>query len=298
KSRRFGPRSARLRERRRAPGSASPARRLAEYDDIYDEVTAGHYNAIVKGRLQEEDFVVDDDVRGYAENGLEEWDDVREDEYSTGSEAEVEKKAEVGSSAKAVFPLLDVAVDSTATAPELVDVANDLVNNLGAEDSEPFNANADDDVFAPMQDARAVPPAEVAGKAGPNELVGLKLEPEAVNWPSNTFLPEEVKTVSPQSEDTAVPAGGKLADSVFEEDGSLRMYWIDVTGTGRAHSNVHRPFAAERLTAAAELCDRSSTARRKATSVVALSCRMSSVTSSHCPGSIKLTVRSVEETSS
>ncbi|KAG5455606.1 MAG: DNA polymerase alpha subunit p180 N terminal-domain-containing protein [Olpidium bornovanus] len=83
---------ARLRERRRAPGSASSARRLAEYDDIYDEVTEDHYNAIVKGRLKEEDFVVDDDGRGYAENGLEEWDDVREDEYSTGSEAEVEKR--------------------------------------------------------------------------------------------------------------------------------------------------------------------------------------------------------------
>lgn len=33
------------------------------------------YKSIVKGRLQKDDFIVDDGVEGYADNGMDDWDD-------------------------------------------------------------------------------------------------------------------------------------------------------------------------------------------------------------------------------
>jgi DNA polymerase alpha subunit A len=38
-------------------------------------VDEAQYKSIVKGRLQRDDFVIDDDGAGYADNGLEGWDD-------------------------------------------------------------------------------------------------------------------------------------------------------------------------------------------------------------------------------
>ena len=33
------------------------------------------YSAIVRGRLQQDDFIEDDDGGGYADNGLDQWDE-------------------------------------------------------------------------------------------------------------------------------------------------------------------------------------------------------------------------------
>lgn len=40
---------------------------------MYDEVTEEQYKSIVKGRLQKDDFVVDDGVGGYMDNGMDDW---------------------------------------------------------------------------------------------------------------------------------------------------------------------------------------------------------------------------------
>lgn len=40
---------------------------------MYDEVTEEQYKTIVKGRLQKDDFVVDDGVGGYMDNGMDDW---------------------------------------------------------------------------------------------------------------------------------------------------------------------------------------------------------------------------------
>lgn len=40
---------------------------------MYDEVTEDQYKSIVKGRLQRDDFVVDDGVGGYMDNGMDDW---------------------------------------------------------------------------------------------------------------------------------------------------------------------------------------------------------------------------------
>ena len=44
-------------------------------DDValYDEVTEEQYKRIVRGRLQKDDFVVDDGVSGYMDNGMDDW---------------------------------------------------------------------------------------------------------------------------------------------------------------------------------------------------------------------------------
>ena len=57
---------------------ASGKRRLADYkvEDqgaIYDEVDEEGYKKVVRGRLNEDDFVVDDKGEGYADDGREEW---------------------------------------------------------------------------------------------------------------------------------------------------------------------------------------------------------------------------------
>ena len=44
-------------------------------DDValYDEVTEEQYKRIVLGRLQKDDFVIDDGVSGYMDNGMDDW---------------------------------------------------------------------------------------------------------------------------------------------------------------------------------------------------------------------------------
>ena len=46
--------------------------------DLYDEVSEEQYKRIVKGRLAKDDFVVDDGVDGYNDNGMDDWDEQNE----------------------------------------------------------------------------------------------------------------------------------------------------------------------------------------------------------------------------
>jgi len=45
---------------------------------LYDEVSEEQYKRIVKGRLAKDDFVVDDGVDGYNDNGMDDWDEQNE----------------------------------------------------------------------------------------------------------------------------------------------------------------------------------------------------------------------------
>lgn len=54
--------------------------------DVYDEVDEKQYREILRERLDEDDFVVDDNGEGYADDGREEWD--RFHHYETDSEDE------------------------------------------------------------------------------------------------------------------------------------------------------------------------------------------------------------------
>ncbi|KAI9025578.1 hypothetical protein DFJ74DRAFT_618536 [Hyaloraphidium curvatum] len=78
-------------------------------DRIYDEVTQDEFDSIQRRRLQEDDFVVDDDGKGYVDNGEDEWD--RPHKYGSESDSEEEdagggkrKKNKKDKSSKRVKP--------------------------------------------------------------------------------------------------------------------------------------------------------------------------------------------------
>lgn len=58
---------------------------VEEDTDIYDEVTEEQYKSIVRGRLAKDDFVVDDGIYGYTDNGM---DDFEERDGEQDSEEE------------------------------------------------------------------------------------------------------------------------------------------------------------------------------------------------------------------
>ena len=51
---------------------------------LYDEVSEEQYKRIVKGRLAKDDFVVDDGIDGYNDNGMDDWDE--REEIDSGSD--------------------------------------------------------------------------------------------------------------------------------------------------------------------------------------------------------------------
>lgn len=69
---------------------ASGKKRLSTYEvedqgSIYDEVDEEGYKKVVRKRLDEDDFVVDDNGEGYADDGREVWNEDRV-EYSDSEE--------------------------------------------------------------------------------------------------------------------------------------------------------------------------------------------------------------------
>jgi DNA polymerase alpha subunit A len=59
---------------------------------LYDEVDEEKYKSIVRGRLQQDDFVVNDGVDGYMDNGMEDW--IEGDDVLEVEEKERKKKRE------------------------------------------------------------------------------------------------------------------------------------------------------------------------------------------------------------
>lgn len=62
--------------------------------DLYEEVDEDGYKKVVRERLNQDDFVIDDNGEGYADDGREEWD--RRPEYDTESEEELPVKGKAG----------------------------------------------------------------------------------------------------------------------------------------------------------------------------------------------------------
>ncbi|KAF4971235.1 hypothetical protein FZEAL_9894, partial [Fusarium zealandicum] len=72
--------------------------KVSEVDNIYDEVDDAGYKEIVRGRLNEDDFVVDDNGEGYADDGREDWDRVQQ--YDSESEEEAAVRGRPSKAAK------------------------------------------------------------------------------------------------------------------------------------------------------------------------------------------------------
>ena len=63
---------------------------VQEAESIYDTVDEEGYKKIVRGRLDEDDFVVGDQGEGYVDDGREEWDDDQGRYRYAGTESEEE----------------------------------------------------------------------------------------------------------------------------------------------------------------------------------------------------------------
>lgn len=56
---------------------------VEQVEELYEEVDEDRYKKIVRERLNQDDFVVDDNGEGYADDGREDWDRVQQyDSYS------------------------------------------------------------------------------------------------------------------------------------------------------------------------------------------------------------------------
>lgn len=67
---------------------------VADEADIYDTVDDDGYKKIVRKRLDEDDFVVDDNGEGYADDGREDWQDERHADYDDSeSEGDLPKQS-------------------------------------------------------------------------------------------------------------------------------------------------------------------------------------------------------------
>ncbi len=81
----------------------SGKKRLDTYEvhqeaDVYEEVDEDGYKKVVRDRLNQDDFVIDDNGEGYADDGREEWD--RRPEYDTESEDGLPMKNKTGKAGK------------------------------------------------------------------------------------------------------------------------------------------------------------------------------------------------------
>lgn len=69
-----------------------------EESDIYDNVSDDQYKAIVGSRLEQDDFIVDDDGSGYVDNGQDDWEDDKRrrkgsDDEDEDDESDSERKS-------------------------------------------------------------------------------------------------------------------------------------------------------------------------------------------------------------
>ncbi|EKD17882.1 uncharacterized protein L3040_004421 [Drepanopeziza brunnea f. sp. 'multigermtubi'] len=71
---------------------------VQEEEDLYEEVDEDGYKKVVRDRLNQDDFVIDDNGEGYADDGREEWD--QQPNYGSASEEELPAKGKSGKAAK------------------------------------------------------------------------------------------------------------------------------------------------------------------------------------------------------
>ncbi len=80
---------------------ASKKTRLSTYEvdeveKLYEEVDEESYKKVVRERLKEDDFVIDDNGEGYADDGREDWGHERQYGSDSHSEDELPLKGKAG----------------------------------------------------------------------------------------------------------------------------------------------------------------------------------------------------------
>ncbi|KAH0836440.1 putative DNA polymerase alpha subunit [Lanmaoa asiatica] len=129
------------------------ARKWKPEEDValYDEVTEDQYRSIVKGRLQRDDFVVDDGVSGYMDNGMDDWTgqddaDAEDDEEEDLRSRKSSKKKATGASTKAKVkprvppPAAKPSISAYRPAVSEEQEEDFMANLLGGIDTAPIPA--------------------------------------------------------------------------------------------------------------------------------------------------------------
>ena len=108
---------------------ASGKTRLSSYQveeggSLYEEVDEEGYKKVVRGRLDRDDFVVDDNGEGYADDGREEWLDERRYNSASGSEDELPLKGKAGApylgTQSLLFPANDTSIKPKENGKRIV----------------------------------------------------------------------------------------------------------------------------------------------------------------------------------
>lgn len=89
-------RLAQLRALRAAGKTAFDDYEVQEAESIYETVDDEGYKKVVRSRLDQDDFVVDDHGEGYADDGREDWQDERQPMYDSESEEDLPKNSKAG----------------------------------------------------------------------------------------------------------------------------------------------------------------------------------------------------------
>jgi DNA polymerase alpha subunit A len=87
---------AELRAARKAGRTNFSSYEVEEETQLYETVDEDSYKKIVRNRLDEDDFVVDDNGAGYADDGREDWQDEPRNDYDSESETELPAKGKAG----------------------------------------------------------------------------------------------------------------------------------------------------------------------------------------------------------
>ena len=90
------PQLAELRALREAGKTRLSAYKVEEEENLYEEVDEEGYKKVVRARLDQDDFVIDDNGEGYADDGREEWMGERRYDSASGSEEELPLKGKAG----------------------------------------------------------------------------------------------------------------------------------------------------------------------------------------------------------
>ena len=69
---------------------------VQEEERVYEEVDEEGYKKVVRDRLDRDDFVIDDNGQGYADDGREEWVGERHYDSNSGSDEELPVKGKAG----------------------------------------------------------------------------------------------------------------------------------------------------------------------------------------------------------
>lgn len=84
---------ARIRALRKAGKTGFDDYQVKEAEDLYESVDEEAYKKVVRKRLDEDDFVVDDNGAGYADDGREDWDNEQYPETESDEELPARSKA-------------------------------------------------------------------------------------------------------------------------------------------------------------------------------------------------------------